>query len=716
MSNATLLSSPLSPPSQPSPSSLPPLRQSLRLYRSGDERGAPSWTLEDPLRHRFFRLGRAEIEMLHHWSQGDPAAVAAAVNQATPLTVSAEQVRQLARFLSDQQLVEGRGGADNQRLAQLAAKRPSAGQWLLHHYLFIRLPLTRPDRWLTRHQQWAAPFFSRTFALASVLAGGLGLLLALRQWSSFTHTLLHFFTLLGALLFALSLIAVKVIHELGHAFTCKRYGVPVPTMGVALLLLWPVLYTDTTGAWRLGRRQRLAIGAAGVMAELMIAAWATLAWSFLPEGALKSVAFVLATTTWLTSLAVNLNPFMRFDGYFLLSDLLGVANLQPRAFALARWRLREALFGFAEAPPEHFPHRQARLLCLYALATWCYRLVVFFAIALLVYHFAFKLLGIALFMVEIGMLLVRPMALELREWWRRRQQLRLNRRSLTTAAALAAVLALVLIPWRNDVAAPALLMAERQSELYMPLDARVAELDVSAGAQVAQGKRLIRLEAPLLAREHQRLAARIDNLEHQLRSLALDAERAAALPVVRESLAGAQARDAEIRRQLERLEIRAPHAGVVAELTTPLAAGEWLAAGRWLGTVTGGGPRILALVPERELGRVTAGDSARFTPASPSRERLGLVISTIETGPVQTLADAAELAAPYGGPIAARLNERGVATPLAAYYRVWLTPAESLPLPDQRLRGKVTIAGQRQSLLARGWERLLAVLIREASF
>jgi len=695
---------------------LTPLRPSLRLHPAGQEHGTPRWTLEDPLRHRFYRLGQAEVEMLHHWPLGAPERVAEAVNARTTLSVSAEQVARFARFLGDQQLVEGSGGADNQRLEQLGTRRQSTGKWLLHHYLFIRVPLVRPDRWLERHLPQAAPFFSRFFAFATLLAGLLGLVLALRQWADFRHTLLYFFTLPGATLFALALVVVKLIHELAHAFTCKRYGVRVPTMGVALLLLWPVLYTDTSGAWRLGRRQRLGIGAAGVIAELALAAWATLAWSFLPEGPLKSVAFVLATTTWLTSLAVNLNPFMRFDGYFLLSDLLGVDNLQPRAFALARWRLREALFGFDEAPPEHFPRGQARLLCLYALATWCYRLVVFFAIALLVYHFAFKLLGIALFAVEIGMLLVRPVAMELREWWRRRQRWRLNRRSLTTAAALVLLLALVLIPWRNDVAAPALLMAERQSELYMPLDARVAELDVAAGARVVEGERLIRLEAPLLAQEQQRLNARIDNLEHQLRGLALDDERAATLPVVRESLAGAQARAAEISRQLERLEIRAPHAGVVAELTTPLAAGEWLAEGSWLGTVTGGGTQIMALVPERELRRVTTGDTARFTPASLSRDRLRLVLSTIDTGAVQTLADAAELAAPYGGPIAARLNERGVATPLGAYYRVWLTPAEPLPLPDQRLKGTVMIAGQRQSLLARGWEQLLTVLIREASF
>ena len=125
------------------------------------------------------------------------------------------------------------------------------------------------------------------------------------------------------------------------------------------------------------------------MTELAIAAFASLLWSFLPEGALRSAAFLLATTTWLLTLGVNLNPFMRFDGYFLLSDLLEVGNLQQRSFALARWWLREQLFGFAEQPPELLPRSLRRGLVIYAFCTWLYRFFLFLGIALLVYMLFF---------------------------------------------------------------------------------------------------------------------------------------------------------------------------------------------------------------------------------------------------------------------------------------------------------------------------------------
>jgi putative peptide zinc metalloprotease protein len=199
------------------------------------------------------------------------------------------------------------------------------------------------------------------------------------------------------------------MHEMAHALTAKHLGCRVTSMGVALLVLFPVLYTDTTDAWRLHhRRERLAIVLAGIRMELHLALLATFLWSFLADGPLRSAAFFIATTSWLTSLAINLSPFMRFDGYYALADWLGAANLQPRAFALGRWRLREALFGLNEPPPEQLSRSREHIFILYGWATWIYRLMLFLGIALLIYYFAFKLLGIALFAVEIIWFVLLP--------------------------------------------------------------------------------------------------------------------------------------------------------------------------------------------------------------------------------------------------------------------------------------------------------------------
>src|SRR5690606_32070695 len=144
---------------------------------------------------------------------------------------------------------------------------------------------------------------------------------------------------------------------------------------------------------------------------------------FLPDGIFKSAAFILATTSWVLSLVINLNPFMRFDGYYILSDLLGVKNLQQRSFALGKWKLRETLFRLNLPPPEVLDKSLISKLVIYAWGVWIYRFFLFLGIALLVYHFFFKVLGIILFIVEILWFIVLPIAKELSWWWDLRKKI-----------------------------------------------------------------------------------------------------------------------------------------------------------------------------------------------------------------------------------------------------------------------------------------------------
>ena len=138
---------------------------------------------------------------------------------------------------------------------------------------------------------------------------------------------------------------------------------------------------------------------------------------FLPDGPLRTGVFVLATTSLIMGLLLNLNPFMRFDGYHILSDAVGVPNLQTRAMAVGRWLLREILFGVGAPCPEPGPRSAVLAFAFYAWAIWIYRLVLFLGIALLVYHFAFKALGIVLFLIEIVWFILCPSSRNGRRWW-----------------------------------------------------------------------------------------------------------------------------------------------------------------------------------------------------------------------------------------------------------------------------------------------------------
>ncbi|MBN3053363.1 HlyD family efflux transporter periplasmic adaptor subunit [Pectobacterium brasiliense] len=699
---------------------LSPLRDELILHAGPANRdGSPSWTLEDPLRGLYFRIGWAEMAMLSRWSMGNAAQIVADVSQTSALTLDDSDVQYFNRFLQANSLTRVSGDeALAQFSRQVEQSRVSIWRKLLKNYLFFRIPLWHPDRFLGATLPWVEPFFSRTFLKLTLLVAVLGLFLAGRQWETFKHTFLHFFTLEGAALAGLTLCFTKILHEFGHAYTCKRFGARVATMGVAFLVMMPVLYTDTSGSWKLTRRrQRMAIGAAGMMTELVLAAWATLAWSFLPDGMLRSAAFMLATTTWIMTLAINLSPLMRFDGYFLLSDGLQMPNLQNRGFAIGRWQMREWLFGLGDAPPEHFPRWLQRTLVGYAFAVWIYRFFLFTGIAILVYHMTFKLLGMLLFAIEIGYFVVMPVVNEVREWSKRRKDYRMNRNMTTTLVVSAVVLLLLMIPWQRGVYAPALLRAEQQSSLYMPVPAMIQRIDVKVGQPVQAGQTLFTLSSDALAHEQKQLERQIATLNWQSTFQVFNKEAAGDHQRVKQEHEAALQKLQVLQRQSEQLTVRAPIDGVVADMTTPLETGEWLGQGEWLAVVTKPtGGLVEAFVSEKDWQRLHTGAKGTFYLQDVSRSSLPLTIVEIASTATRDLNAAPELASIYGGDIATLSDSQRKLHPEQAVYRVLLSLPDDYRAQPQVLRGTVVMDGEAQSLLIRGWKVVSAVLIRELSF
>ena len=230
-------------PSEP----LPPLRErpdTARRRARGVGRAdlGPSGTR---WRNRYFRIGRVAAALIGAWHRADPAAVARAAEPAAGRPIAATELerRGSSGFLRQNDLTAESGPARTRDLLErAAAARPHWARWLLRNYLFLRVPLVRPDAFLDATLPLVRPLMSRTVALLVGLAGAIGLMLVLRQWEAFTATFLHFFSLAGVLWFGVALVGTKIVHELAHAYTAKRFGCRVHTMGIAFLVLWPVLY------------------------------------------------------------------------------------------------------------------------------------------------------------------------------------------------------------------------------------------------------------------------------------------------------------------------------------------------------------------------------------------------------------------------------------------------------------------------------------------
>ena len=557
---------------------LPSLRADLQLTAAAPALdGSPRWTLADPVRGRYFKLGVQAMRLLRHWSLGDPAQVLQAANREPGLPLGDPELEQLLGFLRSHDLI---ASLDPQQRAsyawKAAASRQSLWQMALHQYLFFRIPLWRPDAFLNRAWPWLQRFGPRLLRYGLPATLGLGVFLVSRDWERFLSTFPHLFSLGGAMAFGIALFFAKLCHEFGHAFMAKRAGCRVQSMGVAFMVMLPLFYTDVSDAWRINdRKARLLIGAGGVMAEMLLACIALLAWSLLPDGPARTAAFMLASATWLTTLAVNLNPFMRFDGYFLLSDFWEIDNLQGRAFALCRWRLREALFGYDEPAPEPWPPAMRRRLLWWGFLSWLWRAALFFGIALAVYHLFFKLLGIFLMMVELGWFIFLPIFKETREWWSRREQAH-TPRVLLSGLGLLALLLLVAVPWRSSVEIPVMLEAGRVTALHAPVAARVKQVNVRDGQMVEAGTVLVELESPDVDSRLIIVRREIDILQLQMRRQAGRSETAADVGILEQRLAEAVAEYRGLQARRDRLLLKAPQAGQVRDLMPQLAVGRWV--------------------------------------------------------------------------------------------------------------------------------------------
>ena len=690
---------------------LPPLREDLRLHEAAPGKdGAPAWSIQDPVTNRFFRIGWLEFECLLRWP-GNPEKIAQDIAATTPLAADKELVEDFARFLAHHHLVRPSPEGVDRLAAQASAPGWRHWRWWLHHYLFVRIPLVRPDRWLARLLPLVRPLCSAPGLLAIALASLLGIVLVARQWDAFTHGVMDILTPSGILGFLLALVISKTFHELGHAFVSTHYGVRVAHMGVAFVVLWPMLYTDTSESWRLrSPRQRLAISSAGIAVEMALAGLSTLAWALLSDGPLRQAMLYLATTGWVLSLALNASPFMRFDGYFIASDLLDFPNLHERSGAVARAWLRRTLLGWDEPDPEPVTPRQRRALVGFALFTWLYRLVVFVGIAIAVYLMFFKVLGIFLFAVEVIWFIVRPFWSEIAVWRKRWSEVLPGRRLLLWGFLLACAV-VVAVPWALDVEAPAVAHPERQQAVYGPFAARVTALHAAGG--VAAGSPLVQFEAPDLQARERRTDASVRALRRHLVGLVADErgmdQQQASTERLREQLAEARS----IVEETGRLQITAEFDGQWVDLDPTVHPGTWVGTKNQLGVLIDPSRWVVdAYVEQRQVDRIHVGASARFRP---HRQWSAVDAQVIGIDPARSSKLAhAMLDARHGGPIATQPGER-LAVPVESLYRVRLALAEPLAA-SREMRGSVSIEAQRQSPAWQFLQRVAAVVVRESGF
>ncbi len=696
---------------------LEPLRQDLELreINPGDD-GTPRWLLYDKVAHNYFQLGWLEFEILSRWDLNQSQAIVDSVNRETTLNIKLENINVVAQFLETHNLIASN---KNDFPSSLYNKLPPkfGVNKILKQYLFFIIPLISPDLFLRKTIRFIRPLFTRTALVILLILGIFSLYLLGRQWLQFFHTFDYIFSLSNIAIFVFSIIFVKIIHEFGHGYVATYYGCRISAMGVAFLVMWPVLYTDTTDAWKLKNpKQRIAIGAAGIAAELVLAIIATLLWFFLSDGVFRSICFFIATISWVSSLLLNLNPMLKFDGYYVLSDLIGVENLQYHAFTLAKWKLREWLFAFNEIKPFSFPKVKERLLLLYGFSTWIYRFFLFLAIAILVYFFFFKALGILLMIVELFYFLFIPIFGELKNYWQRRKKMKINKNSIVTFSVLALMLAILFIPWHTRISAPAVMEFTDQTKVYSMIEGQLVTVNVAQGEKIAKNDLLVQFTNPQIEFDLIQTKLDIQIIKDRLRLEYGKNNIQGHEQASPEELSGLEEKQYNLLKEKAKLTLTAPFNSIATSLAKGLSVGRWLDKDSFVTELVQPSTQVIyAYLGEEMLQRISTSSKAIFYPNEIDESSVPAKIVYIDKVATDTL-PSPYLASIFGGKIAVYRRPDDTFAVKDAVYRIKLLPKNNNAKLTHVLTGKVIISGKRESFAVRIFRKIGSILVRESGF
>jgi putative peptide zinc metalloprotease protein len=376
-------------------------------------------------------------------------------------------------------------------------------QWLLNP-MSIKIPLLDPDPWLARWAPRLAWLFSRRGLLLWLAAVAPALVLAGANWDALTANLSdRVLASSNLLVMAIVFPLVKVAHELGHGLAARAWGGAVHEMGVMLLVFAPVPYVDASSSASFpSKYRRAAVAAAGMMVELLLAALAMYVWVLAEPGVVRAVAFNVMLVAGISTLVVNGNPLLRYDGYYILTDLIEMPNLARRGEKFLSWWWDRRVFGVHDQdPPPESPSERLWLVGYTPLA-WCYRVFVTVSIILFIGG-EFFVFGTLLALWGTATLVGMPLWKAYRHVVHAPALRRVRARAVRISAALAAgaLAAAFLLPMPLRTQALGVIWLPEQAMLYAGGGGFFRRWLVEPGSRVARGAPLYVLEDELLATE-----------------------------------------------------------------------------------------------------------------------------------------------------------------------------------------------------------------------
>ena len=703
------------------------LRSDLKISHQLFE-GRAFVIVKDPISLKYFRLAAEDYSLASLFNgQSSITAIRAEFRRLHPHTALAQSeadlTQRIVRFANELLLggfLEATGAGARKQLElkrSQAQSRSVSPLTLFMKALFLKIPLWDPDRLLTRMERplrWIWSWPSLILSLAVFIGGAVVFGLNIGR---IAPSLNDFLTLPNLALVWILTILVKVIHEFGHGLTCKHYGGEVHEMGALVIVFSPFLYADVTDSYLFPKkRQRILVSAAGIYIELVIAAAATLLWSVSQPGPTQQLLFNLMLITSVWTVVFNANPLMKFDGYYILTDLTGVPNLRAKAQMCTSDMFRRFLFGRkapGQASPSLLPRRGFGWFVAYSLAAQFYLLYVTLNIAGIFRHllepYGLAWLGDCLGIAALIAMLILPVFAFFK------RQLAMNastkdrgsRRALFVISGLVVAAGILLaMPLPVHIDRPALLQPLNAQLVRAEVPGRIESIRVRTGQVVRKGDVVAILSNNRINAE---VAAARLRLESALRQqdLTLGSGSPSAYRQAQSLVAVAETELKEAVRLQAKLQLHAPRDGTVLTPDLERLTAASMRAGDALCEIAPIHPLHLYIpLNERHTRHIRAGQDVELRVSSePHTTFKGRILEDRKTPPTRELP--ANLVATLGGDIAAAPDAQNKLVPIETIYGVSVEIANASHLLHPGMTGTARIHGDVMPVAQILWMKLL---------
>lgn len=469
-------------------------------------------------------------------------------------------------------------------------------QWLQNilNPLALRIRIWDPDRFLERTLPLVRWLLSRSGAGLWLLVVVPAIVLAMQNMQALSVGMSsRILAADNAILLAACYVVLKMLHELGHAYVVKALGGAVHELGVMFLVLAPVPYVDASAASGFRNKwHRVLVGAAGMIVEVFVASLALYVWLAVEDGLVRSVAFNVMLIAGISTVVFNINPLLRFDGYYMLSDAMEIPNLQQRANAYWAHLLDKYVFR-VEHPTEIDADRRERTwLFIFAPASFIYRVLVMLAIAVFVAS-EYLVVGvlIAIWAVVLGLLYPVGRALGAVLKGPRYERNRARTIAIVGGAAASLAAAIAFVPTPSYTTTEGVVWLPESAVVRARTGGFVRQLLAEPGQAVALGQALIECEEPSLEADSRTMQARVGEVETRLVSERFSDRPRAEVTAI--ELRHAQMELSNLDERIERLTVRSRAAGTFVPIRPQDLPGRYLREGQEIGYVLPSGSRIV---------------------------------------------------------------------------------------------------------------------------